>query len=129
MAVGRNKPPGPAFGRPDDKLRALRRSGAKGGRRLDRGRLRRARLRCGGAMRYAYCALRALIELPSPTRPVAAMCDGTRPTKSGERRMGRRDGSDPSPIISISRGCLKIKVYTCTDQRQNEFRVITPNDS
>ena len=86
-------------------------------------------LRCSGAMRYVCCALRALIELPSPTRPVAAMCDGTRPTKSGERRMGRRDGSDPSPIISISRGCLKIKVYTCTDQRQNEFRVITPNDS
>src|SRR6266446_8662087 len=28
-AVGRNKPPGPAFGRPDDKLRALRRSHAK----------------------------------------------------------------------------------------------------
>src|SRR5258708_27805473 len=26
---GRNKPPGPAFGRPDDKLRALRRTGAK----------------------------------------------------------------------------------------------------
>jgi hypothetical protein len=25
--VGRNKPPGPAFGRPDDKLRALRPSG------------------------------------------------------------------------------------------------------
>src|SRR5260370_957784 len=27
--VGRNKPPGPAVGRPDDKLRALRRTGAK----------------------------------------------------------------------------------------------------
>ncbi len=32
--VGRNKPPGPAFGRPDDKLSALRRSRAKDGRRL-----------------------------------------------------------------------------------------------
>src|SRR5258708_7759441 len=48
MTVGRNKPPGPAgachragqrpdpVGRPDDKLRALRRCRAKGGRRLDR---------------------------------------------------------------------------------------------
>src|SRR5258705_1826820 len=43
--------------------------------------------------------------------------------------MGRRDGSDPSHVISISRGCLKIKVYTYADQRQNEFRVIVPNDS
>src|SRR5258708_15290224 len=39
MTVGRNKPPGPAWGGPDDKLSALRRSRAKDGRRLDRSRL------------------------------------------------------------------------------------------
>ena len=33
--VARNKPPGPAFGRPDDKLRALRHSRDKSERRLD----------------------------------------------------------------------------------------------
>src|SRR5262249_33121421 len=56
-----------------------------------------------------------------------AMSGGTRPTRSDELRMGRRDGSN-LPIISISRGCLKMKVYTCAVQRQNEFRVIIPND-
>src|SRR6266852_627134 len=33
------------------------------------------------------------------------------------------------PLYQIPRGCLKIKVYTYADQRQNEFRVIVPNDS
>ena len=62
-------------------------------------------------------------------RVVTVMSDGTRPTRSGGLRMGRSDGSDPSAIKSIARGCLKIKVYTYADQRQNEFRVIIPNDS
>src|SRR5260370_28261183 len=55
-AGGLKKPRGPALGRPDDKLHALRRSGTKDGRRSTA--TSANVLRRTGAMRSAYCALR-----------------------------------------------------------------------
>src|SRR5258708_16852718 len=93
--VGRNTPGGRALGGPDDKLRALRRSRAKGGQRLRRGKRRNAlrllRPTLDEALRRVHCRAQR-----GSSRPAGLAAPPRQPSRMA--RIASAERFEPPPV-------------------------------